>query len=436
MRRSADGALECLGRTDCQVKIRGFRIELDDVEAALSQCQDLAWVAVSAWTDAEGEKTLVAYVTVRDGASPDPAVLRRGLSAHLPEYMIPSRFVLMDALPMTPNGKIDRNALPAPNAARCLGSSASDAPTGETQVRLAEIWCGVLGLASVAASDNFFDLGGYSLLTLTLLRGIQAAFGRTLSMADLFGCADLAAMAARVEDRTQRVSTRRTLVQPLGDRPPLIWFDVGPQLRGLASKLAPDQPLIGVNLEPEEERELITIARLHPSAVAKRLVAALRTVQPHGPYYLGGWCRWGVMAYAAAAQLMDEGEDVALLTLLDAANMHSPCQTLKRAKLLARRSVGLPLTPRSAWADVSNFGEKVLRSANRYRPPHHHGQVLLLRAEDAERDWDGASGWRDVVKGRLKVIDLPGDHAGILKAPHVERLGQALASELARVQQG
>ena len=436
VRRGPDGALHCMGRTDHQVKIRGFRIELGDVEAALSLCPELGWAAATAWTDGEGEKTLVAYVTLRDGVSPDPAALRRALAARLPDYMIPSRFVHMDALPMTPNGKIDRNALPAPLPALCLGAGASDAPAGETQVRLAKIWCGVLGLASVSAADNFFDLGGYSLLTLTLLRRVEAAFGRTLSIADLFGCADLRAMAARLEGAPAPAASRAIPVQPLGDRPPLVWFDVGPQLRGLAATLAPDQPFIGLNLEPEEERELVTVARLQPAQVAERMVAALRTVQPRGPYYLGGWCRWGVMAYAAACQLIEEGEDVALLVMLDANNKHSPYQALKRAKRLAYHRVGLRTAPGAVRADAADFGEKVLRAANRYRPSSYSGEVLLLRAEDAERDWDGASGWRDVVKGRLEVVDVPGDHVGMLKPPHVERLGQALRSALQRVQQG
>ena len=436
VRRAPDGSLECMGRTDHQVKIRGFRIELGDVEAALCQCEALSWAAAAAWTDTDGEKTLVAYVTLRNGVSADPAALRRTLSARLPPYMIPSRFVRMDALPMTPNGKIDRKALPPPDPAICLGNNASDAPVGATQIRLAEIWCGVLGLPSVSAGDNFFDLGGYSLLTLTLLRQTEAAFGRSLSMADLFGCADLRAMAARLEDGRAPVLSRAIPVQPLGDRPPLIWFDVGPQLRGLASTLAPDQPFIGLNLEPEEERDLSTFARLQPEQVARPMVAALRSIQPHGPYYLGGWCRWGVMAYAAALQLIEEGEEVALLVLLDATNRQSSYQALKRAKRLARRSVGLPVRDGSTTADATGFGGKVLESANRYRPPSYQGEVLLLRAEDAERDWDGASGWRDVVKGPLEVVDVSGDHVGMLKPPHVERLGQALKSALERVQQG
>ncbi len=433
VRRGPGGALECMGRTDHQVKIRGFRIELGDVEAALCQCRELSWAAASTWTDADGQKTLVAYVTLREGVSPDPVALRRALSAHLPDYMIPSRFVHMDALPMTPNGKIDRNALPPPEPAVGLQNKASDAPTGATQVRLAEIWCDVLGLASVSAGDNFFDLGGYSLLTLTLLRRIGAAFGRTLSIADLFGCADLRAMALRVDDGTP-ASSRGIPVQPLGDRPPLIWFDVGPQLRGLASTLAPDQPFVGLNLEPEEENDLIVVERLQPAQVAQRLVAALRTVQPHGPYYLGGWCRWGVMAYAAARQLIDEGEEVALLILLDATNRRSPYQALKRVKRRARRGVGLPIGAEPVLAEATHLGDKLLHAANRYRPPAYSGDVLLLRAEDAERDWDGASGWRGVVRGALEVVDVMGDHVGMLKPPHVERLGRVLNAALERVQ--
>ena len=367
VRRGADGALECLGRTDHQVKVRGFRIELGDVEAALAQCAGLTWGAARSWTDGEGETQLVAYVVFGKDVSRDPAALRRALSDRLPAYMIPSRLVGMDALPMTPNGKIDRNALPAPHPSICLESAVSHPLIGATQIRLGTIWCEVLGLASVSADDNFFDLGGYSLLTLTLLQRIEAGFDQVLSMADLFGFADLAAMAARLDAEDAPVASRVIPLQPLGHRPSLIWFDVGPQLRDLASALAPDQPFIGLNLEPAEERELLAISRLQPAKVAERLVAVLRTVQPHGPYYLGGWCRWGVMAFAAASQLLEDGEEVALLVLLDAANMQSRNQVLRRAKQVARRSLGLPTGPGDAWADPANFGAKVERAANRYR---------------------------------------------------------------------
>jgi thioesterase domain-containing protein len=306
-----------------------------------------------------------------------------------------------------------------------------------TELRLAEVWRDVLGVAEVGPEDNFFDLGGYSLLTLTLLRRIEVRFERTLSIADLFGCADLRAMGRlldQAQTETLPPATRAIPLQPLGAQPPLVWFDVGPQLRRLATALAPDQPFIGLNLEPHEERELAA-GRVTGDAVARRLVQALRAEQPRGPYRLGGWCRWGVMAYAAASQLMAQGEAVELLVLLDAVNMTSSYQTLRRVKDAAWRGVRSLTsqggnTPPPGPEEVFNFGDLVLEASKRYRPPPYRGAVLLLRACDAEADWDGASGWRDCVKGPLSVVDLEGDHAGILTPPYVEDLGRALKAGL------
>ena len=439
VRRRADGALDCLGRIDHQVKIRGFRIELGDVEAALCQCEGIAWAAAGVFTDETGQHALAAYVTPLADAQPDPVALRRDLATRLPDYMLPARFVRLDTMPMTSNGKIDRNALPPPDRTLALigGSPGEMTPI---EARLAKVWTDVLGVGEVRAQDNFFDLGGYSLLTLTLLRRIETEFGRTLSIADLFACADLGAMAVLLDrDEPALAPTSRYIpLQPLGSRPPLIWFDVGPQLRRLATTLAPDQPFIGLNLEPHEERELAG-SRVTGAAIAQYLVRALRTYQPAGPYRLGGWCRWGVMAHAAASQLMREGETVELLVLLDAVNMASPYQSLRRVTRGARRGVQA-LTGRTRGVDTQppqttfNFGEQVLDASLRYRPAAYHGPVLLLRACDAEPDWDGASGWRDSVKGPLTIVDLDGDHAGILTPPYVESLGRAVRAGLNQAQ--
>ena len=430
VRRRADGALECLGRTDHQVKVRGFRVELGEVETALLGCGGVRWSAVRTFLQEDGDTALAAYLVPCEDGPTDPAVLRRALARRLPGYMIPSRIVFMDALPMTAGGKIDRNALPAPDPRVCA-ETAGTVPEAmsETQSRLAGIWADVLGLSSVSPSDNFFDLGGYSLLTLKLLRRVQDVFGRTLTMAQLFAATDLAAMARLLDDPGAPAPSHIPL-QPLGDRPPLIWFDVGPQLRGLAERMAPDQPILGLNLEPNDEA--LAPGRLCAARVGEQLVRLLKALQPRGPYYLGGWCRWGVMAYAAAERLLDGGDEVRLLVLLDAVNSASPYQTLRRT---TRKSVDI-LTRRtpSPPPATAGLGGPVDVAARRYKPPLYRGDVLLLRAADAERDWDDCSGWRDVVRGGLEVCDLPGDHTGILKPPHVGALAETLSARLLKAQ--
>ena len=432
VRRRSDGALDCLGRTDHQVKVRGYRIELGEVEAALLACPDVAQAAVTT-AGAAGEERLIGYVSLRAGARLDSVQLRQALARGLPDYMIPAAFTVMDALPMTPNGKIDRNALPPPPAPPRSEAprAADDGVQTSIQARLAEIWCETLGVAEVRPEDNFFDLGGYSLLILKLLRRIEASFGRSLTMADLFAAADLKTMAEHLgAPPADGRSSNAIPLQPLGERPPLIWFDVGPQLRGLARVLAPHQPFVGLNLEAADARALAGGA-IDAAAVAGELVRLLRRHQPRGPYYLGGWCRWGVMAFAAASQLEQEGEEVRLLVMLDSVNATSPYQVLKRTTrsalhAVSRRKQGLP-PPLALTTDVE-------AAALRYRPGSYGGDVLLLCSRDGEPDLDGSSGWRSVVHGALEVYRAGGDHASILEPPCVEALGEVLLTSLARAQ--
>jgi amino acid adenylation domain-containing protein len=183
-RYCADGSIEWLGRSDDQVKIRGFRIELGEVEAALATHPSIAAAAVRVWPDAAGLPSLAAYVVPRGTETPDPAELRRFLQQFLPDYMIPGRLIDIAALPMTPNGKIDRNALPKPESA--IQTAERLQPEGETECRLAALWQEVLGLPSVGAQEDFFMLGGHSLLATRLLRRIEEVFGMALPLVSIF----------------------------------------------------------------------------------------------------------------------------------------------------------------------------------------------------------------------------------------------------------
>ncbi|HST62230.1 MAG TPA: amino acid adenylation domain-containing protein, partial [Longimicrobium sp.] len=190
-----DGTVEFLGRMDQQVKIRGLRVELGEIEAALRQEAGVAECAVVAREDVPGEPRLVAYLV--GGADADG--LRAGLRRTLPEYMVPAAFVSLDALPLTPNGKVDRRALPAPELA-----SAADryvAPRTPVEEILAEIWAEVLRLERVGVEDNFFALGGHSLLLMRLLANIQATFDLEISIRAVFSMPTLEAMAGEIERR-------------------------------------------------------------------------------------------------------------------------------------------------------------------------------------------------------------------------------------------
>jgi len=196
----SDGVLLCLGRTDHEEKIRGFRVAIEEIESALARLPDVAAAAVKAWPDASGERALAAYVVGKG----DAASWRSALAQSLPDYMIPTRFVVLDALPMTPNGKIDRKALPEPTGA---GDAAQplDPPATPDEQRLAAIWMQVLQVESISRQDDFFSLGGHSLLVARLIRLIETEFGIRLAMATLLRTPRFADMASLVEASLTKV---------------------------------------------------------------------------------------------------------------------------------------------------------------------------------------------------------------------------------------
>jgi amino acid adenylation domain-containing protein/non-ribosomal peptide synthase protein (TIGR01720 family) len=192
------GAIEYLGRTDFQVKIRGFRIELGEIEAALSGHPGVREVVVVAREDVPGDRKIVAYLAAAAGAAPTSAELRAALKERLPEYMVPASFVLLDALPLTASGKIDRKALPAPTGTP-VEARVHVAPRGPVEAALATIFGDVLAATEIGAHDDFFDRGGHSLLATQVMARIRTAFAVDLPLRALFDAPSPAGLAARVE---------------------------------------------------------------------------------------------------------------------------------------------------------------------------------------------------------------------------------------------
>ncbi|HEX2059579.1 MAG TPA: condensation domain-containing protein, partial [Thermoanaerobaculia bacterium] len=189
-----DGTIEFLGRNDFQVKLRGFRIELGEIEAKLGQCAGVRDAIVAAREDAPGDKRLVAYLVADEGAELPAAALRETLARQLPDYMLPSAFVQLDALPLTANGKVDRKALPAPEAS-ALVTREYEAPRGEFEEKLAAIWQELLRVERVGRHDTFFELGGHSLLAVQLISRVRATLGVDIALRDVFATPGLQALA-------------------------------------------------------------------------------------------------------------------------------------------------------------------------------------------------------------------------------------------------
>ena len=192
-----DGTVEFLGRLDFQVKIRGYRIELGEVETALSRQPGVRECVVVAQPDPSGDPRLVAYL-VPDGAAPAESELREGLRQQLPEFMLPSVFAVLQALPLTPNGKVDRKALPSPEQLTTQRKSSSALPENETEQRIAGVWESVLQLSNIGRDDNFFDLGGHSLLVVQVHRVLREQLEVPLSLTDLYRFPTVASLASRL----------------------------------------------------------------------------------------------------------------------------------------------------------------------------------------------------------------------------------------------
>ena len=413
------GALFCLGRLDDQVKVRGFRIELGDVEAALALHPDIAWSAVRLWHDPTGDAVLVGYVVPRAAALPVREV-KAFLATRLAPYMIPDRIVTVATMPLTPNGKVDRAALPDPFA---LAAPSMAALGDGIDRRLSAIWADLLHLDTIAPDDDFFDLGGYSLMTVRLARRIEATFGVRLALIELMRHSTLARMAARIAAGDRQAEPSAMLLNAGGSRPPLFWADAGPLMRTMARGLSADQPAFALNLDEHDEQALGKGA-LSIAAVADRLKRRLYAEQPAGPYYLGGWCRWGIVAYELARQLRAEGHEVALLVLLDA---ERPQRQSSRAW---RDRLGRLLRPPVPGDEAPSFSQRVEMATRTWSAGRLACDVLLLRPIDSVGD----AGWGAVVDGRLTVVKIPGDHVTMVRGDAVLLLAGALNAALAAAQ--
>ena len=465
-RYRADGNLELLGRRDHQVKIRGFRVELGEIEAALGEHPAVQATAVVVRDDGPGEQRLVAYAVLQPGSLARAEELHSFLKSKLPDYMLPARFEFLPSLPVSPSGKVDRRALPAPASGKQEGEAESSAPGTELEKKLAGIWADVLKLDRVSVHDNFFDLGGHSLLAVKLVAHVEKVLGRILPVISVF-------QAPTVSELAVLLSTPGSLekvpgvfpIQPKGSQPPFFCMGAGSLFRPLALRLGLDQPFVGLGTVKSDLCDLPAPFRLEDIATA--LVRKLRRLQPRGPYFLGGWCADGVIAYEVAQQLSAQGEKVGLLVLLDAWNpaRWKEYSRLERSRIRLRRRVGKNLTNlwghglRETLADYEwrrkfrslrhriwysyyrfmlaaqgqiddrfrKFSRVGYFTVREYIPKPYSGPTLLIQSgPDAQRVEDPGLGWSGLLVGKSEIQFIPGGHKGIFLEPNVELLANTL----------
>ncbi|MCA1191391.1 non-ribosomal peptide synthetase [Saccharopolyspora sp. 6V] len=314
VRWTREGQLRFVGRADFQVKVRGFRIELGEVESAVTSHPAVRTAVVLAREYPPRDLRLVCYVVLHDGRSVDPEALGKHVGTVLPEYMVPSAFVPLDAFPLTANGKLDRSALPEP----CLGTDEVAPRTPEEEV-LCGLFEELLGLPSIGVHDDFFRSGGHSFLATQLVNRVRAAFGVELSVRSVFESPTVAMLAEELGSDTTRDPFECLLpLRPRGNRPPLFCVHPGSgtswSYAGLMAHLSADQPLYGIQARG------LRNADATPGSIgemAADYVREVRRVQPRGPYRLLGWSFGGLVVHAMATLLQEQGERVSHVVTVD-----------------------------------------------------------------------------------------------------------------------
>jgi amino acid adenylation domain-containing protein len=487
-RYQPDGSIEFIGRIDQQVKIRGFRIELGEIESVLRNHPAVRDVEVIARADGPGgSQRLIAYLTFKGARASTPLrEIREFLENKLPDYMVPTAWVPLMMLPLNRNGKVDRKSLPSPEN-QVVTKEGYQAARNSVEHDLIEIWENVLEVRPVGITDNFFELGGHSLLAVRLFAEIEKKFERKLPLSTLFQSPTIEQIGGLLQASGASPSSSLLVgIQPHGAKPPIYWIhslggDGGGGFfyyRKLAELLGEEQPSFGIR-SPAEPFTSIPQMALH-------YIREIRQFQPCGPYFLGGFCFGGNVAYEMACQLLAQGETVGLLVLLESAvpgsgSDGSQTQTehlksfllnfrywwedlsrqtpyelfcrLRRKQLQLRKKLSRALAPSQNGSpsieladvmDMSNYPKDYVKYAQahwqaltQFVPGTYPGRVTLFRARKQPLSLtDPTLGWGRLAAGGVAVNIVPGTHERMLEEPNVQILAAELKACLAEAQVG
>ena len=433
------------------MQLRGFRIELGEVQAALGRHEQVREAVVLLRTDDARQPQLVAYVVPAEWPAPSGTELGRFLRTQLPAHMVPAQFVPIEAVPLTPNGKLDRQALAPPAPARQDEGSGSARDSLERM--LLGLWGEVLNRSDFGVHDSFFDLGGYSLLATRLFALIEEATGKRIPVSALFETPTIAELAELIRDGGWTTTWSSLVpIQPGGSRRP--FFYVAPymisvlQFAHLAEELGPDQPLYG--LQPQGLDGVLP-AHERIEDMAAHYIDEIKSLQPHGPYLIGGHCSGSWVAFEMARQLEAKGDEVGAVILVDQGPPGVERPAIKPVAYLLNRlrfyfsdgrlryALTWQLKIATGRLLLRRVGPPTARFAEEVKAKHRAAFVVyeggdiehdlvLLRSEESialvDKSW--YLRWADRTAGSFRHEIISGTHANLLERPYVEQLAARL----------
>jgi acyl-CoA synthetase (AMP-forming)/AMP-acid ligase II/thioesterase domain-containing protein/acyl carrier protein len=454
-----DGRLEFIGRKDARVKIRGYSIDMAAIESVLTTMPEVRRAVVKPIQATGMQKRLAAYIVLDSGEQLTGRDFRSYLASRLPAYMIPAYFTILDELPLTVTGKVNRQALPNPDLAREQRLMPYRPPRDSFEADLAKIWEAEFRIPQIGLDDGFFELGGDSLTAARLFVAIEKRFGQYYPSSILLEHSSLEKLAAYL--REHEASGVISPLQTSGSKKPIFIlpgsYDPLFIFRNMLPYFDPERPVYGFELA-RVYRQVEGATNI--SELVKDLVAALKEFQPQGPYHILGFSSGGFLAFELACQLERAGDSVGLLALLDtsapgkslfdkflplALKYHLP--NLRSLDWDGRRNYIRQRIPR-LW--VRFFSTALLRPFSRkalgtnvqlvnivskaFKPTRFNGDMLLFSAENRKLDAseDRASAWGEHLAGKLTIVPIPGEHKDLMSDPYVKpwaaKLSEAIVS--------
>ncbi len=453
-RYAADGGIELLGRAGEVLTLHGFRCDPALVAAVLEEHPLVTAASVVARQDALGEERLCAFYVPALDRTPEHDELRSWLDARFPAQEVPTAFMPLRALPLGPDGRVDGAALRSIDIAGVEHDTECVAPRDDVERTLVEMWERALNRSPIGIRDSFFDLGGHSLLAARLFGDIEKSFGKSLPLSVLFQCATIEHLATFLGERASDARwSPLAALQPHGSKPPFFAGGSNARYADVARKLGTDQPFYGLDVYALQEQRLREGKDLYTDVepMARYFVERIRKVQPVGPYYLGGGCEGGTVAFEVAQQLQREGEDVAALIIWetppDGRFRLRPQYAYMRVARPARdfikdRLRKLKILSPGTDGDVEDENGSrnvMIRKANiravlAYKPPVFRGRVVFLQAEEQPPQYfDACEGWDELASAGMELHTLPGNHTTYFES-NVEGFAEWLEARLGEAQ--